>query len=295
MTDDNSDHPERRATRLPPYRALLVVDIRDFSGLLGRHHAEVTDRVPSVLKAAFERCGLTDVWEGRRFGFSTGDGYAAGFPAEVLPLLLTPFLRALHEELEFWDRVAADAAPLRMRVSVHVGPVTDSGRELLSEGSGVARVEAHRLLDSAPVRDLLTRSGPSTRVAAIVSGRAFTDAVLTGYSGEPPELYVQAPVAVKSYGDLAYLRVPVPTGDLLRHGFLPPVTQAEQPPEVVDHAAGSTGNTAHHVRGDVVQAGRDVNQATNNFSFREPANVNTGSGNQFNGDNAQYHDNRGTR
>jgi hypothetical protein len=97
--------------------------------------------------------------------------------------------------------------------------VTDSGRRAVSDGAGVARVELHRLLDSQPVRDLLTRSGNSTKVAAIVSARAYEDAVTAGYSDEDPALYVEAPVQVKRYQGNAYLRVPRPSGDLLASGF----------------------------------------------------------------------------
>jgi hypothetical protein len=106
-----------------------------------------------------------------------------------------------------------------MRVSVTVGPVTDSGLGLVSDGAGTTRVELHRLLDSEPVRDLLKRSGEATRVAAIVSSRAFEDAVVGGFTDEDPDLYVEAPVTVKKYQGLAYLRVPLPSGDLLRSGF----------------------------------------------------------------------------
>ena len=179
-------------SELPPYRALLAVDIRDFSGVLGQHHAEITDAIPTMLLAAFQRCGLAETWRERRFGFSTGDGYVAGFPSAVLPFLLNPFLQALQDELDFRDQVDADPVPLRMRVSVHVGPVTDTGRELLSEGSGTARIETHRYLDAEPVRELLNRSGSATRVAAIVPAQAYRDAVLSGYAADPPEHYVAA-------------------------------------------------------------------------------------------------------
>lgn len=288
------------ASELPPYRALLVVDIKDFSGVPGRHQAAVTDLVPVVLRSAFERCGLTDVWSGKRFIIGTGDGCALGFPSAVLPLLLNPFLQALQDELDYRAQVHADPVPLRMRVSVNVGAVTDSGRELISEGSGASRVETHRLLDAKPVRDLLTRSGPTTRVAAIVSARAFEDAVASGYAGEPKGFYVPAPVQVKQLTDVAYLRVPSPTGDLLHSGFLP---RAEPGGEGVDehvstddrpHAAGSTTNSAQAVQGNLTQSRDHVNQGNTNYTFHGTGNVNSGSGNQFNGADTRYYDKRGS-
>jgi hypothetical protein len=237
---------------LPPYRALLVVDVKNFSGLPGRHHAELTDAIPGILRGAFERCGEVEAWREKRFAESTGDGHSVGFPSAVLPLLLGPFLRSLQDELDYRARVDAGPAGLRMRASVSVGPVTDPNRDGVSTGSGDARVENHRLLDSEPVRDLLTRSGPTTRVAAIVSARAFEDAVLSGYAADPPELYVPVPVRAKTYEGQAYLRVPSPTGDLLRNGFLP---QAAEPAQAVEPAQPadrpSSWNSVGTVKGDV--------------------------------------------
>lgn len=260
---------ERTWVELPEYRALLVVDVKDFSGLRGRHHAEVTDAIPDVLGGAFERCGAPEVWDGRRFAQSTGDGLSAGFGSGVLPLLLNPFLRSLQDELDHLAGIRALPAALRMRVSVAVGPVTDPNPDGVSTGSGPARVENHRLLDSAPVRDLLARSGPATRVAAVVSARAYEDAVLPGYAGEPPELYVPVPVREKGLRGEAYLRVPSPTGGLLRNGFL-----ADAPADAAEPAAapGGPGLVVHNVHG--------------------ANNVNSGSGIQFNGPGARHHDRR---
>ncbi|MFD9700880.1 hypothetical protein [Lentzea sp. NPDC059081] len=289
-----------KASELPPYRALLVVDIKEFSGVPGRYQAEVTDLVPVILRSAFERCGLIEVWSGRRFFISTGDGCAMGFPSAVLPLLLTPFLQGLQDELDYRDQVRADPMPLRMRVSVNIGAVTDSGQELMSEGSGASRVETHRLLDAQPVRDLLSRSGPATRVAAIVSVRAFHDAVVGGYTEDSQDLYVPAPVQVKQLTDVAYLRVPSPTGDLLHSGFLP---RTEPGGEGIDeHAstedrpqeAGSTTNSSQDVRGVLSQSRDHVNQGNTNYTFHGTGNVNSGAGNQFNGADTRYYDRRGS-
>ncbi|NIH78971.1 hypothetical protein [Amycolatopsis viridis] len=259
ITMTKHDHVEA----LPPYRALLVVDIRHFSGRRGRFHAELTDAVPQILAQAFQRAGLDRMWREHKFGATTGDGYVAGFPAEELPFLLNPFLPALQEELEYRNTVgwrAAGDEPLRMRVSVNVGPMTDSGGKALSEGSGASRVENHRLLDSDPVRDLLTRSGKPTCVAAIVSDRAFADAVATGYTAEDEDLYVRVPVDQKTYHGTAYLRVPQPSGDLLNRGFRAEADIDDEP--TTQEAAPVNSTVIHQASGP----------------------VHTGSGNQFHGD-----------
>jgi hypothetical protein len=221
-----STHPPElrgNVAELPPYQALLVVDMKDFSGNPGRDHAQLTEDIPEILRQTFDRCGLGELWDEVRFGGSTGDGYYLGFCSSVLPFLLNPFLFALQDELDYRNRVRSVSGrdrPIRMRVSVNVGPMTDSGENRISDGSGESRIETHRLLDAAPVRDLLARSGTSTSVAAIVSSRAFEDAVLSGYADDPPEEYVPVDeVQVKSYQGRAYLRVPRPSGDLLAHGF----------------------------------------------------------------------------
>jgi len=216
-----------RATvsELPPYRALLAVDVKDFSGIPGRHHAAVTEEIPRILRDAFTRGGIRDIWDERLFTHSTGDGLAAGFRSGVLPFLLNPLLKELQNELRYRNDVGGARtvdSPIRMRVSITVGPVTEPGGEGTSDGSGASRVELHRLLDAEPVRDLLTRSSPATTyVAAIISARAFEDAVVSGYAGEDESLYLPAPVGVKTYQGTAYLRVPNPSGDLIARGFLP--------------------------------------------------------------------------
>lgn len=235
---------------LPPYRALLVVDMKDFSGERGRDHARLTEEIPRILRDAFKRCGLADLWDERRFHGTTGDGYFAGFGSAHLPFLLNPFLAALQDELAYRNHVApvtAHRRPIRMRASVHVGPMTDSGGNALADGSGAARVETHRLLDADPVRDLLKRSAETTRVVAIVSARAYEDAVLSGYAAESTDLYVPAPVQVKTFQGKAYLRVPHPSGDLLAQGFRPDDgDDAEQPrdgggPDAPDGTSGRAG------------------------------------------------------
>jgi hypothetical protein len=209
---------------LPPYRSMLVVDMKDYSGTTSRQQAQLNGMIPEILESAFARCGLGAIWDEATFPSHSGDGYAIGLPSRRLPFLLNPYLDALQNELTDRSRLLAAAGfePIRMRVSVAVGPVTDSGFNTVSDGAGAARVELHRLLDSEPVRDLLKRCGESTLVAAIVSARAFEDAVASGYSDEDPALYVEAPVQVKRYQGAAYLRVPLPSGDLLASGFRKP-------------------------------------------------------------------------
>ncbi|ASR37182.1 hypothetical protein BAY61_21745 [Prauserella marina] len=210
------------SSELPSYRALMVVDMKNFSGEKGRDHAGVTQQIPLLLRQSFHRCGSFDLWNAARFHGTTGDGYFLGFKTRYLPLLLNPFLVALQDELEYQNRISTVEQPMRMRVSLTVGPMTDSGRNTISDGSGDARIEAHRMIDDESVRDLLARSNNTTCVAAIVSARVYEDVVISGYSAEDPDLYVPVGVTVKTYSGRAYLRVPKPSGSLLSQGFRRP-------------------------------------------------------------------------
>ena len=280
--------------QLPPYRALLIVDVKEFSARPGRYHQELTAAIPRILQQAFARCGLADLYEDAQFHGTTGDGYFLGFRPAVLPYLINPFLAALQDELDYRATVKSVSGPeqdLRMRVSVNVGPMEDAGHNAINDGSGDARIENHRLLDSEPVRELLSRSGPVTRVAAIVSARAFEDAVVTGYADEAADLFVRVPVTVKNYQGEAYLRVPKPSGDLLNNGFQPSV-------DTEDDVRGTTGgtrtitvtNSVGNVTGSVMQAHRmdnlniygGIGHVAGSVVQSPSGPVHTGSGNQYN-------------
>lgn len=241
--------------RLPPYQALFAVDVRDFSGYQGRDHAELTRRIPRILSAAFRRAGLEEVWSGEElWQRMIGDSYVAGFRSSALPLLLNPLLGALQAQLRHENRTEAigdPPRPLRMRVSVHVGPVTEPTGDADTDGSGEARVEVHRLLDADVVKSLLSRAENDTCVAAIVSERAYRDAVESGYTGERPSSYARTQVKVKEYEATAYLRVPHSTGELVARGLLPPeaADDSETPAQQPSGAAGFS------IGSDSVQAG----------------------------------------
>lgn len=260
---------------LPDYRALLVVDMMNFSGEPGRDHARITEQIPLILEQTFLSRGLSHVWQAASFHGTTGDGYFAGFDTRYLPFLLATFVPALQAELEYQNRTRPGNQPMRMRVSLTVGPMTDTGTNAISDGSGNARIEAHRMIDDKSVKSLLTRSNSTTCVAAIISDRVYEDAVEPGFTAEDPSLYVPVDVDVKTYQGRAYLRVPTPSGGLLTQGFHRPMQDKVQP-DHSDRSAEPDGSGtryigvqhAHGSVGDVI-SGHDNN-------------VHTGSGNQIN-------------
>ncbi len=241
------------ADRLPDYRAMLVVDIKNFSGVPGRWHQNLSREVPELLGQTFVGSGWRDWSAAECFSATTGDGYVLGFEPWALPFLVHPFLENLQRELEFRNRVAPTGAgsldrPLRMRVSLHVGPVTDSGTNKLGDGNGDARIALHRLLDAAAVRHLLDDSSPrATLVAAILSSRVFEDVVVGGYSDLDPSYFVPVSVEEKSYRGEAYVHVPRPTGGLLTRGFriptapIDPAAAAARPSAEQPNSPGTAG------------------------------------------------------
>lgn len=201
---------------LPPYRALLAVDTERFSRNPSARLPGLSALLPEVLQQAMSACDLDEIWRRRRFAQATGDGYVLGTESEYAPFLLDPFLDSLQDELERQDRSLRSEdrrLRLRLRVSVHLGPVPDSGDELRDRVSTPTN-ETFRLLDAAPTRRALTSSNPDiTLMAAIVSQRVFEDVVLAGYTGLHQDRFepVTAELRNKDFARPAWLYVPRPS------------------------------------------------------------------------------------
>ncbi|WP_158889477.1 hypothetical protein [Amycolatopsis anabasis] len=253
-----AEQPEIPVLELPAYRAVLSVDVKNFSGLKAVDHHELTEKIPLVLEQAFARAGHAAVWAERRFPAGRGDGYVVGFRPEVLPVLVGPFLDSLQAELAYHHRMRSGGArALRMRVSIAVGPLTDSDDARLGDGSGSAMIETHRLLDCEPVRHLLEDSDPEvTFVAAVLSARVYEDVVVSGYSAKAPTEFAQVPVQVKRYQGAAYLHVPKPSGGLLERGLGPATERPDPAPEFAPppvEAGGVSNSISGKVGGSVTQ------------------------------------------
>ncbi|GAA1201424.1 hypothetical protein [Prauserella alba] len=271
--------PKFESAELPPYRAIMVVDMKNFSGEKGRDHARITESIPMILRNAFHRCGCAQLWSESRFHGTTGDGYFAGFDTRWTPFLLNPVLSALQDELEYQNRVHGGESAMRMRVSLTAGPVTDSGENWMSDGSGDTRIEAHRMIDSDDARAVLADSSGATCVAGIVSEQVYRDVVLSGYSGEDPGLYVEVGVKVKTFEGKAYLRVPKPSGDILRRGL----TRHADAVEAADGAPSATAKDERSRAAPTYVGVETAQGSVGTVVTGEGNTVNSGGGNQFNG------------
>lgn len=249
---------------LPGYRAVLAVDVKNFSGVRAADHLTLTMLIPVLLERAFGRAGYTHVWAERRFPTSEGDGFVVGFRPEVLPILLGPVVDALQDELAFHHGVSNGHGP-RMRVSIAVGPVNDTGTGLAGDGSGAPMVETHRLLDCGPVRELLEDSDPNvTFVAVVISGRVYDDVVAAGYTAKAESEFTAVPVEVKSYQGMAFLHVPRPSGTLLRRGIGSTPDQQPEPAEPSTMYGSVTNSISGNVSGQVLQS-RDIQVGSGTF------------------------------
>lgn len=201
---------------LPPYRALLAVDIVRFSRAKGVFLGDLRELVPEILERAMDMSGLREVWDARRFPDSAGDDYIFGTDPAWLPLLICPLLGNLQTVLEEVDHQLAARdrnLRLRLRAALHVGPVPDSG-DLVRDRISEPTVTTFRLLNSAPINEVLKRSHPDvTQTAAVLSQRVFDDVIRPGYTTLHPSEFTPAAAEVpgKDFVEPAWLYVSRPS------------------------------------------------------------------------------------
>ncbi|MCT2543244.1 hypothetical protein [Streptomyces atratus] len=247
---------------LPPCRGIIAVDAKDFTGLPAIEHEAVSRAVPDLIRASLDRAGLAELWNERRFPASTGDGYVLGFDPSLMPFVIHPWLLTLQEVLTEINIHALGAPPIRLRVSLHIGPLPDTGDEF--GGNGTVRNDTHRLLDSRPVKAVLASSKENvTQVAAILSDRCYQDAVASGYTGRHPDHFIEVPATVEGrrFAQRAWIHVPLPSG---------PLHDARASGDAADKGLGAAGGPGGGERPHGSEGGRVSNRAPN-------GNINTGT------------------
>ncbi|WFE20812.1 hypothetical protein O7621_23520 [Solwaraspora sp. WMMD937] len=212
--------PFAHSIDLPPYRAILAVDAKGFTAEPGSTHQVISNQLLELVGDALTGAGLQADWDRPSFLGPTGDGFAVGLPTGVVPYLVDPFPRLLQERLAEHNRHAR--GNLQLRVSLHVGPLPADPENPHWTGNGDSRNDAHRLLDSAPVRAMLAAASPRvTYVACIFSDRVFKDVIAAGYAGIHPDRCIPVTAAVdgKAFEQRAWLHLPEISGNLV--GVLP--------------------------------------------------------------------------
>lgn len=206
---------------LPPYRAILAVDAKDFTKLPGSVHEDTSAAIKTIVGSSLRDAGLEEEWSGPFFFGDTGDGFAVGLPPRILPFLIDPFPALLQERLALRRSERPNEAPLRLRVSLHVGPLPVNPEAPSSTGNGAARNDTHRLLDADVIKEALRDVSPEIAlVAMIISDRVFDDVVRGRYAGLHPDNFVPvtARVAGKGFDQPAWLYLPAQPGRPFRSG-----------------------------------------------------------------------------
>jgi len=217
---------------LPPYTGILAVDAKGFTAEPGSAHQDISRLIPHLVGLAFDESGLGEAWQTPPFYGDSGDGFAIGVPTRLLPALVHPFLAVLQRVLaEHNNSIVRGQPAIRLRASLHVGPLPADPDRPQQSGNGTARNETHRLLDCDAVRIILASARPSiTHVAAILSDRVFCDVVRDGYTSRHPDHFIEVTATVpgKAFSQRAWLYVPEPSGSLLALPRLAP--RPAQPP-----------------------------------------------------------------
>lgn len=281
--------PWSESRQLPPYRGLLAVDAKDFTGLPAALHATVSELIPELVDSALEKAGLSELRDAKRFPASTGDGTVFGFDPAHLPSVLWPFLHLLDETLGNYNGTTVGPR-IRLRASVHVGPLPDTGAPY--DGNGTPRNDTHRLLDSRPVKAILAAASEhTTHLAAIISDRVYEDVVLGGYTRLHPDRCTEVPATVegKPFAQRAWLYVPSPSGSLLGAGIPAREAQDVPAPGTAETPAPAAGPTYHGNTQKVRDGAAVMGNIGGDFTFTGPqttnnaANQHWGSGDNVSG------------
>lgn len=257
MDIEISDQP----SSLGDFVGVLAVDAHHFSQHNDKQQAVLVHLLPEILRHATTRAHLDALWEGRVFRAPRGDGHVLGFDPKLVGEVIDRFFDALQAELrQRADRHRAEGMSLRLRASLHLGPVQTFDALLTDSPGGEVMVDSNRMVDAESVRALLDRSDPDvTFVASVVSKAVMEQVILAGHTRRKPSEFVEAPLRVvaKDYSGTGYLRVPVPSGDLLRAGLVVAESKSIEAAEEQAHPAmdSAHSNRTDGPTGNVVQAG----------------------------------------
>jgi hypothetical protein len=197
---------------MPDLQGMAAFDAKGFSELPSLAQPGVSRLIAELVDESFVEAGLRQVLDERSFLAPRGDGLAAGFPPKYLPAVVDRFIPVLDEAAAAYNACHRDT-PVRLRMSLNLGPVTIDGTP--PDANGAARNDLHRLLDSKPLKQAMDDSDPEvTNLVSILSDRVYQDVLVGGYSRLRPGACtrVEATVSGKAFHQVAWLYVPSPSG-----------------------------------------------------------------------------------
>ncbi|MFG2178486.1 hypothetical protein ACGFLS_07175 [Streptomyces abikoensis] len=190
---------------IPGFQALVVFDMKGYSKVPSHQMPDMRDALDSMLATAFAESGLGYEWERRPYWSDTGDGCILSLPVRRMWRLVDPLPEVLDSVLARYDSERLAATPaIRVRMSVHVGPLPDSYR-------GDPINDACRLIDSDAARDAVNRAQElGSYVALVISDAVFQTVVRSQRTvrlAEHDFLPMRAQVGNK-YSEAAWVHVP---------------------------------------------------------------------------------------
>lgn len=172
------------------YRLLLAVDIQAYSKRDTRDQLRAQHQLSGVLDRAAAAIGLDRARWDQQVG---GDGELATLPEGVDPAPVAgDFVIHLAGLLGELNGDRGGLPPLRLRLALHHGTLTAGP----FGPAGDAPIVVQRLLDSAPLRRLLT-GDPRRDLAYAVSESLYDDVVRTGFCALPPAAFTAIKVTAK--------------------------------------------------------------------------------------------------
>jgi class 3 adenylate cyclase len=189
---------------IPEYRALLTVDIEDYSSRTDAEQRVLQSALVTALDRAADAAELNrEQWVKQ----VAGDGLMALLPpgADVCHLL-DVLVRWLDAELGSYNRLRElpTWSRIRMRLAVHAGPIHVDGE---TGWPGRHAVLPARLRDSEPIRAALA-ARPEADLAVIVSSEVYNDYVTQGPGNPRPSEFRPVRVEVKKQKYVGYLHLP---------------------------------------------------------------------------------------
>jgi len=191
---------------MPPLsvRMGFVVDVVGYSERTEPGQYALQQRLAALIT---EVMGLAGVRLEPEYLQGTGDGMNVFLPAgadvsRVLAALLRPAATWLHDDNQ------GHADRMRLRVATDLGPV----RPAATGFSGNTIIAFGRLVDSAPIREAITRQ-PDADLVVLVSDWLYAAVVSQGYAGLEPSRFTRVQAVVKSFQADAWLWTSAPGAD----------------------------------------------------------------------------------
>ncbi|MGI5401481.1 hypothetical protein ACQEVG_38150 [Streptomyces sp. CA-135486] len=249
---------------VPPEHALLVVDMKGYSQIPEARMAPVRSDLDDILATVFAQSGLEDAQAQDGAYKDTGDGAIFVLPARHTARLIDPLLEHLNAALIRYDQMRLASAPaIRLRASVHVGPLS------LSDHRGDAINEACRLIDSQAARQAMSAAlEHGAFLAAVISETAFRRTVRAGRTPSLEERqFLEATARVEGkpgFEEACRLLVPQVAPEVLSP-YIAAVTTARPP----------SGAAPNQVPGAPVSAVPAPGSSAPLFQFNAPMNDTT--------------------